>query len=217
MTSRDAHARQAPRGRAGAPHSHAPRPAPRSAPRSAIGGSDIAVAVTGEAWSDSVPDGVQICRQAAAATLARLGLHAGAVEVSVVLAEDDFVRRLNREHRGRDRPTNVLAFPAAPPPEPGRSGCAGDADGGAPGARPILLGDVVVGRETILKEAAEQHKRVADHLCHLVVHGVLHLLRHDHDTSARARDMEILETAILDGLGVSDPYRPARATGHEEP
>ena len=190
---------------------------PRPAPRSAIGGSAIAVSVSSNAWSDAVPEGVKICRQAAAATLARLGLHSAAVEVSVVLAEDDFVRRLNREHRGRDRPTNVLAFPAVAAPEPGRSGGAGGVGGGAPGARPILLGDVVVARGTILKEAAEQHKRAADHLCHLVVHGVLHLLRHDHDTRARARDMESLEAAILDGLGVSDPYRPVYAIGHAEP
>ena len=192
------------------------RPVPRPAIGPATGGSEIAVSVSGDAWSDSVPDGVKICRQAAATTLARLGLDAAAVEVSVVLAEDDFVRRLNRDHRGWDRPTNVLAFPAAAAPEPGPLGRAGEAAGGAPGARPILLGDVVVARGTILKEAAEQHKRAADHLCHLVVHGVLHLLRHDHDTPARARDMERLETAILDGLGVTDPYRPAVAIGQAE-
>ena len=213
MSRRAANPHRAPQERAGAPDSSVPRPAPWSV----TGGSDIAVSVAGDAWSESVPDGVQICRNAAAATLARLGLRSAEVEVSVVLAEDDFMRRLNRAHRGQDRSTNVLAFPAVAALEQGRSGCAGNVDGGTPETPPILLGDVVVARQTILKEAAEQHKSAADHLCHLVVHGVLHLLCHDHDTPARARDMETLETAILNGLGVRDPYRPAVAFEHVEP
>ena len=115
-------------------------------------------------------------------------------ELSIVLADDAFVRDLNRDYRGIDRPTNVLAFPALEP-EP-----AGD--------EPALAGDVVVARETMVQEAKDQGKPPAAHLGHLVVHGVLHLFGFDHETEADAERMERLEIAILARLGVPDPYGP---------
>ncbi|HEX7970330.1 MAG TPA: rRNA maturation RNase YbeY, partial [Stellaceae bacterium] len=110
----------------------------------------------------------------------------------------ELVRALNRQWRGKDVPTNVLSFPAlgATPP---------------PGA-PRLLGDVVLAFETVAAEAAAQDKPLADHLRHLVIHGVLHLLGFDHESDADAQRMEASEIAILAGLGVPDPYRVREAS-----
>jgi probable rRNA maturation factor len=108
------------------------------------------------------------------------------------------VRTLNRDYRGRDAPTNVLAFPQQDPavqPDP-----VTQTDG------PLLLGDVVLAFETVRREAASQDKTLADHTRHLVVHGLLHLFGFDHDTEATAAEMEGRETAILAALGVADPY-----------
>lgn len=118
-----------------------------------------------------------------------------AVEIGITLADDAAQRQLNDAWRGADRPTNVLAFPAW---EPGTA---------LPEGAPVLLGDVVLAFETIAREAAEQGKPVADHLSHLVVHGVLHLLGYNHASDAEAVAMEALETSILASLGVPDPYR----------
>ena len=119
------------------------------------------------------------------------------VELAIALADDAEVAGLNSRFRGRQGPTDVLSFPAAASPAPLRS------------QAPLPLGDVVLALETVLREAAEQHKPVADHLTHLVVHGVLHLIGYDHGSSAEARRMEALEVSILAELGVPDPYRDA--------
>jgi probable rRNA maturation factor len=124
---------------------------------------------------------------------------AGAI-VSLALADDETLHRLNREHRGEDRATNVLAFPD------------GGRVGPAPGAA-LLLGDVVVALETATAEAARDGRTVADHLSHLVVHGVLHLLGYDHDDDRLAEEMEALERRALDALGVDDPYAPGAEKG----
>jgi probable rRNA maturation factor len=172
----------------------------------------IDIAVTGSplAWrAMSAPPRAVVRRAARAAlrcggaqdALRTLGGEGRPLEIAVVLADDAAVQRLNREHRGKDSPTNVLSFPAA-----------GDAPPAADA--PLLLGDVVLAGETIGREARAQGKPLADHLSHLVVHGVLHLLGYDHMRAAEARRMEALETEVLAGLGIADPYRrerPARA------
>ncbi len=131
-----------------------------------------------------------------------------------MLADDATLRRYNRDYRGIDNPTNVLAFAAVDAPQtPGRA-----PGGEAGGARvpetegPLLLGDVLLARETVVREAGEQGKRPADHLCHLVVHGVLHLLGQDHQSEGEAQIMERLEVAALGRLGVADPYAAAGAS-----
>ncbi len=151
------------------------------------------------AWRRRLPKAQAICRRAAAAALARCGGGRAGAEIAIVLADDALIAKLNRVYRGVAKPTNVLAFPGA---EPAR-----------PGAPPAPLGDVVVAYGTVAREARAQGKRLADHLAHLVVHGVLHLLGYDHVSAGEARRMEALEVAILDDLGVADPYRapePAR-------
>lgn len=120
-------------------------------------------------------------------------------ELCIVLGDDALIARLNNAYRGKDGPTNVLSFPAAEMP-----------DTGAPeqafaGELP-LLGDVVLARETIAREAAAQQKSFSDHLTHLTVHGVLHLLGHDHIEDPDAEEMEALERDILEDLGIADPY-----------
>ncbi len=161
---------------------------------------DIAIPVTvlSPAWHETLPGAARLARRAARAALAGAGEAVATgreAELSLVLADEATLRRLNREYRGRDAPTNVLAF-AAP----------------AEGYGPVLLGDVVIAREVVQREAAEQGKPLADHLCHLVVHGVLHLLGYDHGTPAQAGAMERLERAVLAGLGVADPYAERAAS-----
>jgi probable rRNA maturation factor len=117
------------------------------------------------------------------------------VELGIALSDDATLRRLNRDYRGKDRPTNVLAF----------SALEGEAVPARPGA-PVMLGDVALACETVEREAVEQGKPLGDHLCHLVVHGVLHLLGYDHETPEKAAEMETLERRVLAGLGIADPY-----------
>ena len=114
-------------------------------------------------------------------------------EIGVLLAGDAAVAALNRRYRGREGATNVLAFP-----------CAGPAP--AAGA-PRLLGDVVLARETVLAEARAAALPVADHVSHLVAHGVLHLLGYDHADAAGEAEMRGLEARALGRVGVPDPYR----------
>jgi probable rRNA maturation factor len=128
----------------------------------------------------------------ALASAPQMALPDGA-EASIVLGSDALARQLNAAYRGKDVPTNVLAFPLQRPP-----GVPPEADG--------YLGDIVLAAETILREADAQGIEPLDHLQHLVVHGLLHLLGYDHDTAAAAKAMERLETAILSGIGVADPY-----------
>ena len=153
-----------------------------------------------DGWAAVSPIAERLARDAAELALLQGSAASGIawtrpVELSVALAGAAEQRRLNRDYRGYNTPTNVLAFPAwdpAMPPPPGA---------------PVLLGDVVLACETVAREASEQGKPFADHLRHLVVHGVLHLLAYDHRTPAEAAEMEALETAILARLGVPDPYR----------
>jgi probable rRNA maturation factor len=142
---------------------------------------------------------VALAQAAVGAVAVELGLTGGPSELSLVFTDDARMRVLNAGWRGKDKPTNVLSF-----------GSPDDWNGAAPD-QPCPLGDVILARETVLREARQQGKTPADHVTHLVIHGVLHLLGHDHTRSADARKMEAIETDILSRLGIADPYRlPAR-------
>lgn len=162
----------------------------------------VAVTLLDPDWPRAVSAVEDLARRAAAAALATAaadGISARDAEISLVLADDATLRRYNRDYRNIDKPTNVLAFAA--------EDAAGAAERDDEG--PLLLGDVLLARETLTREAEEQGKRPADHLCHLVVHGVLHLLGQDHQNETEAQVMERLEVAALDRLGVADPYAAA--------
>ena len=160
---------------------------------------DIAIAVRSHSplWRANLLDAPAVVERAARAALAEVKL-SGAVEISFLLANDARMQRLNRDFRGQDKPTNVLSFPAEDSEGPDECGA---------GAR--LLGDVVFAFETLEREAAAQSKPLSDHLSHLAVHGVLHLLGYDHAVAAQADRMERLEARILAGLGIADPYKHA--------
>ncbi|HET6519995.1 MAG TPA: rRNA maturation RNase YbeY [Geminicoccaceae bacterium] len=162
--------------------------------------SPVSVLIDSPAWLQAVPDAEDLCRRAVAAAL-RLAAPAPArAEVGLLLADDAAVRELNRRYRGVDRPTNVLSFPT------GATTAAAHPAAAARGDEPVPLGDVALALETVAREAAESGIGVADHLAHLVVHGTLHLLGHDHGGDAEAAAMEALETEVLATLGVADPY-----------
>ena len=154
----------------------------------------VEVSVDCDRWFAGCTDAVALAATAARATLAAVAGDAGPI-VSIVLTDDAEQQRLNRTYRGKNAPTNVLAFALS------------DTAGPAPPGAPQLLGDVILALETVAREAAEQHKTLADHLRHLVVHGTLHLLGFDHQDEAEAAAMEAREVEILQSLGVPDPYR----------
>ena len=161
-------------------------------------------------WEEVCPGAEGLVRDAAEHALQR-GLTGcgvawqGPVEFGVTLADAAEQQRLNRDYRGQDTPTNVLAFPAW---EAGTS---------APSGAPVLLGDVVLALEVLRREAAEQRKPFADHLMHLTAHGVLHLLGFDHLTPSEAEVMESLERTILTEMGVPDPYRDTMSLSEPAP
>ena len=128
------------------------------------------------------------CRQVMTAAWQYTGL----AEISLVLADDAFVRVLNRDYRGKDQPTNVLSFENAAKP---------------PKGQPWLAGDIIVAYQTVLREARAQGKTFAAHLAHLLVHGTLHLQGYDHLTARQAGTMERLEIKIMKQLGYDNPYR----------
>lgn len=143
-------------------------------------------------WRSLVPGLDGLVERTVATVASGLGPGIGSGEISLVFAADAFVQSLNAEHRGKDAPTNVLSFP---------NGFE------APAGAPRLLGDVVLARETIAREAAEQDKSVADHVAHMLIHGILHLCGWDHETAGEAQSMEALEVELLARLGIPDPYR----------
>ena len=159
------------------------------------------VVVEDERWQQEWSGVAHIVCRAAQGTLHyALSPSAAAIELSVALADDAWVRCLNAQFRGRDERTNVLAFPLEHRSSPT---LAVDAAGQAPRK---LIGDIAIAYETVLREAVEQHKRPEAHLAHLVVHGVLHLLGYDHENDEDFTEMSSGERAVLGKLGYGDPY-----------
>ncbi len=154
----------------------------------------IDIEVEDEAWTDVLPDAEALVRVAAEAALAGEEASGG---ITLLLTDDESVRELNAQFRGKDSSTNVLSFPAPPNPED-------------------HLGDVALAYGVCVREAAEQGKPLSHHLQHLTVHGVLHLLGYDHIGDDEAEVMEDLERAVLAGLGVPDPYAAGEGE-HERP
>jgi probable rRNA maturation factor len=137
-------------------------------------------------WKDSLllPEIRKLARRVVSAVLKAEKVRLSAKTLSVVFADDAFVRELNHTYRGKDKPTNILSF-------------AGEGE---------HLGDMALACETIVREAEEQGKLFTHHLAHLLVHGTLHLLGYDHELDKEAEAMEDKEITILATLGIDNPY-----------
>jgi probable rRNA maturation factor len=134
-----------------------------------------------------------LVEHAITATFAELSpARPGSSELGVIFTDDAHIRDLNAGWRGKDKATNVLSFPAFPETKSG--------------PLPPLLGDIVLAAETVAGEAALEDKPFENHISHLVVHGLLHLLGYDHETDAEAEEMEALERRVLARLAIPDPY-----------
>lgn len=135
-------------------------------------------------WKLALPHIRAICRRAVSSVL-----NLKQCSVSIVFADDSFVQGLNRDYRGKDKPTNVLSFPLPEVEAPMRP-----------------MGDIVLAFETVVKESEEQQKTLEEHLTHLLIHGALHLSGYDHIKDDEAKQMEGLEIEKMKKLGFKNPY-----------
>ncbi|WP_208440264.1 rRNA maturation RNase YbeY [Bartonella raoultii] len=133
-----------------------------------------------------------LTEKALTTTMQHLSLENVVSEVSLLFTDDKHMAQINAQWRGKNQSTNVLSFPAFPLKI-----------GQIPGP---MLGDIIIARETILREAKDEGKLFQDHLTHMIVHGVLHLLGYNHETDEEAYQMEKLEKEILQKLSIKDPY-----------
>ena len=140
-----------------------------------------------------------IAERAARAALTASGRDPELHEVGLLACNDERIAALNVEFRGKPAPTNVLSWPAFAGPVP-------EEPPGLPGEGPLFIGDLALAYETCAGEAEAAGIPLADHAAHLVVHGVLHLLGHDHAEDDAADAMEELEAKVLASMGVANPY-----------
>ncbi|MAQ29324.1 MAG: rRNA maturation RNase YbeY [Erythrobacter sp.] len=151
-----------------------------------------------DGWPAGVEWDALTVRAHAALGTVEPALHNPRLTASVLFTSDEEVHALNREWRGKDKPTNVLSFPMLERE---------DLLDLAPGGPPEMLGDIALAAGTCAREAAEKGVPLETHATHLLIHGLLHLAGHDHvDSDAQAEAMEALEIAALAKLGIGDPY-----------
>ncbi len=152
-------------------------------------------------WQEALPDVKRILARSIELALEKTQSDGRPVEVGVRLVDDGTIQGLNRDWRGRDKPTNVLSFPLGGPDPTGDP------------ALPWLIGDIVMGFDTVLGEAETEGKPLGHHVAHLAIHAALHLTGHDHEADDEAALMEQAEIALLGRLGIPDPYAERRAGG----
>ena len=153
----------------------------------------IIVSTPCRAWLTDLPDVVTTSNRVVRLTLDHADLEYDQIEVGVTLTDNAEIRNLNRDYRQQDEATNVLSFIGHDLKSPRFPG-------------PLLLGDIVLAHGILLEEAKQLGKDLHEHYCHLLVHGTLHLLGHDHADMYQASKMEATEIAILARIGIGDPY-----------
>ncbi|MCB1650967.1 MAG: rRNA maturation RNase YbeY [Alphaproteobacteria bacterium] len=151
--------------------------------------TDITIACS--KWSKKTED---LAKKTLETALKELNTGIQHIEISLLLTDDAHVQALNRDYRGKDKPTNVLSFPQFTPEE-----LQNEKDF-------VPLGDIIIAYETIEREAKEQGKSLEDHTTHMLIHSLLHLLGHDHIEDKDAQKMEALEISILQKIGIKNPY-----------
>ncbi len=139
-----------------------------------------------KSWVSYIPNIQSLSKKVLYHTFKMVGVkQLKGMEINVLLSNDSEVQKLNKEYRGKNKPTNVLSFET------------GD---------DFLLGDIVMSFDTLKKEAKEQNISIENHYMHLLCHGILHLLGFDHIDDDEAREMEFFEVKILEKLGIDNPY-----------
>jgi len=173
---------------------------------------NLEISIEGTDWNEE--EVRSVTRDCANAVFSDLELDGEDVEICFLFTGDDEVRNLNKTYRGIDQPTNVLSFPAdfmeqeecCCDDDCCDCNCCNDDYDEDDDCGICILGSIALAFETIKKEAFEQDKSFQDHLKHLVVHGLLHLLRYDHEDESDAQEMESLEVRVLEKLNVKNPY-----------
>lgn len=162
---------------------------------------EIDITIEDDTWSSALPDYESICTHAVAAVSNHIPAlkNLDICDLSIVLTDNESIRALNKDYRGKDKPTNVLSFPQ----EDLSPDSLSEIENG------YSFGDIICALEIIKDEADQQEKTLADHFTHLVIHGFLHLLGYDHIHDDDAAEMETMEIAILDDLGINNPYEKA--------
>lgn len=156
---------------------------------------DIDIIIEDTRWTEILPDAEALAREVINLAIEKLD-NPNPGEASLVLSNNAEVQILNRDYRGKDKPTNVLSF-------------ASEDDSHMPDipGMPKLYGDIIVALETLQSEAIDQQKQLKDHYRHLCLHGFLHLMGYDHIEDEEAEEMEALEAEILATAGITDPYQ----------
>lgn len=157
---------------------------PMTRMRSAHAVIELDLRIADPAWSQAIADLEKTCQRAVEAGAMQVSASG---EVSVLLTGNDEIRSLNRDWRGKDKATDVLSFPADPIDRP-------------------FLGDIAVAIGVAQADATSRALTLPQHLSHLLIHGILHLLGHDHIDDTEAAEMETLEIAALASLGWPNPY-----------
>ena len=163
----------------------------------------VDIVAPSDLWASAIEELPQLVTRTVTAAVKATARVLRSCEVCVVLSDDRELQLLNKDYRDIDKPTNVLSFPGEPLDD--------DEESYSVGSRPMVLGDIVVAYETMEREASTVPMPLADHLMHILIHGVLHLCRFDHENEQDAEQMEALESAILLELGIPDPYSPPSA------
>jgi probable rRNA maturation factor len=156
----------------------------------------LALEIEDPRWTVALPDIAALLERAIGFAVGEAASGSRPIEVGVRMVDDGTIAGLNRDWRGRDRPTNVLSFPIGDPvpvPDP---------------TLPWLIGDIVMAYETVTREALNDRKPLGHHVAHLAIHGALHLLGRDHESDEEAEAMEAAEVALLRRLDIPDPYAP---------